>query len=144
MIRLFVNSSLAMSKWGNVTETPVTGSTARQSRRIARLVLPRLEMHRLSRSDAYQDAQHFNTACPLRQRWIEAVSTLFNRWKVKGRSVGNRLKEVRIFQIIIGPGNGCVLVHRQSWNRLRKDVVWIKIRVMRTVAIAGPPAGIQC
>src|SRR5205814_4469445 len=28
MIRLFVNSSLATSKWGNVTETPVTGSTA--------------------------------------------------------------------------------------------------------------------
>src|SRR6266550_1352803 len=28
MIRLFVNSSLETSKWGNVTETPVTGSTA--------------------------------------------------------------------------------------------------------------------
>src|SRR5438874_13199787 len=28
MIRLFVNNSLATSKWGNVTETPVTGSTA--------------------------------------------------------------------------------------------------------------------
>src|SRR5213592_1430530 len=80
-------------------------------------------MHGFGRADAYQDAQHLHAACPLRQRWVEAVSTLFNGRKVKGRGVGNRLKEVRIFQIIIGPGNGCVLVHRQSWNRLRKDMV---------------------
>src|SRR4029077_15013714 len=33
-----------------------------------------------------------------------------------------------------------MLVNRQSWDDLRKDVVWIQIWVMTVVAITGPPA----
>ena len=33
-----------------------------------------------------------------------------------------------------------MLVDRQSWDDLRKDVAWIQIWVMTVVAIAGPPA----
>ena len=33
-----------------------------------------------------------------------------------------------------------MLVNRQSWDDLRKDVVWIQIWVMTVAAITGPPA----
>ena len=36
-----------------------------------------------------------------------------------------------------------MLVYSQSRDRLREDIVRIKIRVMAVVAIAGPPAGIE-
>ena len=48
-------------------------------------------MHRLSRADADQDTQHFHIGGPLRQRWVKAVATLFNRWKVESRSIRDRL-----------------------------------------------------
>ena len=36
-----------------------------------------------------------------------------------------------------------MLIYDQGRDRLREDKVWIKIRVMPVVAIAGPPAGID-
>ena len=32
----------------------------------------------------------------------------------------------------------------QGWDGLRKDVVWIKVWVVAVVAVAGPPARVNC
>src|SRR5262249_45599197 len=45
--------------------------------------------------------------------------------------------------VSIGPGNCRVLVNAQGWDGLREDEGWIKIRVMRVVAVPGPPAGVD-
>ena len=80
---------------------------------------------------------------PLCQRGVQAVATLFNGRKVETRSIRDRLQEIGIRCIRIGPGNRRVLVYRQSRDSLRKDMVWIKIRVMAVVAVARPPAGVH-
>src|SRR5207245_5363896 len=49
---------------------PVSG--VGQRRRIARLVLPGLEVHCLSRADAKQYPQDLWTGDPLSERWVEA------------------------------------------------------------------------
>ena len=87
-------------------------------------------MHRLSRADADQDAQDFHTVGPLRHRWIKAVTTLLDGGKVECRGIGDRLKELRMVHVIVGPGNGRMLASEQSRNRLWKLEVGIKIRVM--------------
>src|SRR5439155_6296452 len=114
-----------------------------QWRRIAGFVRPGLKVHCLGRADADQDAQDFDAAGPLRHRWIETVPTLFDGRKVESRGVGHRLNEVRVAQISIGPGNCRMLSNRQSWDGLRKDEVWIKVRVMVAAAVPSPPTGVK-
>src|SRR5207248_8817543 len=74
---------------------------------------------------------------------IKAVATLFDGRKVEGRGVRHRLNEVRVAQISIGPGNCRMLSNRQSWDGLRKDEVWIKVRVMGAAAVPSPPTGVE-
>ena len=47
------------------------------------------------------------------------------------------------FQVIIGPGNGCVLSRMQAWDCLRKLEVGIKVRIMGAAAVSCPPTGIE-
>ena len=45
-------------------------------------------------------------------RGVQAGATLFNRWKVETRCVRDRLQEIGISCVSIGPGNRRVLVNR--------------------------------
>ena len=67
-------------------------------------------MHGLGGADADQDAQDFRMCRPLCQRGVQAGATLFDGWKVETSCVGDRLQEVRITCVSIGPGNCRVLV----------------------------------
>ena len=69
-------------------------------------------MHGLGWANTHQDTQHFHIGGPLRQRGVKAVATLFNGWKVETRRVGDRLQEIRIRGVRIGPGNRRMLVDR--------------------------------
>ena len=62
-------------------------------------------MHGLRRADADQDSQHFHTSGPLRHRWVEAVSTLFDGREVESRRVGNCLDVLGRVQIGIRSGD---------------------------------------
>src|SRR5207302_2249643 len=58
---------------------------------VAGLVMPDLEVGRLRRADAEQDAQHFETGHALRQRRIEAAAALLDEGEMKTGSVGDGL-----------------------------------------------------
>src|SRR5258707_4905338 len=59
-----------------------------QSRRIARLVMPRLKMRCLDWADTEQDAQHFQISGPLSQRGVESASPLVDKPKMEACRVG--------------------------------------------------------
>src|SRR5437879_13685915 len=92
-------------------------------------------------ADADQDSQDLNVSGPLRHRGIDAVATLFDRWKMESRRVGNRLKEVRVLQVIIGSGNCRMLPNRQSGDRLREGVT--EIGILGAAAVPSPPTSVQ-
>src|SRR5439155_25892285 len=102
-------------------------------RRINRNIRPGLKMHCLGRADTDQDSQHLSTRSSQCHRGVETVATLFNGWKVESSGIRDRLQEIRITCIRIGPGNCRVLIYEQARDRLREDMVWIKIRVMTVV-----------
>jgi hypothetical protein len=85
-----------------------------QRRRIARLVLPGLKVHRLRRADTQQDAQHLPMSDPLRQRRVETGATLFDRGKMKARCVGDRLEGSGGARSALDRGN-----RRKSWRPRR-------------------------
>src|SRR5947207_11529315 len=93
-----------------------------QGRRITGFVRPGLEVHGLGRANAHEDTQHFHISGPLRQRWIEAVATLFNGWKVETRRVRDRLQELRMACIGVRSRNCRVLIYEQARDRLREDM----------------------
>jgi hypothetical protein len=79
-------------------------------------------VHGFRGPDADQDAQHLQAAGWLRHRGIKAVATLFDGGEVKAGGVCDRLQEVRICSIGIGPGNRRMLVHRQGM-KARYEVI---------------------
>src|SRR4029077_14309941 len=100
-------------------------------------VRPRLKVHRLGRPNTNEYSQHFHAGRPLRHCGIEAVPALLDCRKMEPGRVGDRLKEIRIVQIIVGPGNSGVLSSEQSWYRLRKRKIGIEIRVIGPAAVTG-------
>ena len=58
--------------------------------RVARLVLPGLEMHRLGWADAEQDSQNVRMGDPLSQLRIDAGAALLNKGKVEPCGEGDR------------------------------------------------------
>ena len=42
-------------------------------------------------------------------RWIKAVTTLLDGGKMESCGIGDRLKELRMVHVIVGPGNGRML-----------------------------------
>src|ERR1019366_10078832 len=83
-----------------------------KGRRVARLIRPGLKMHSLGGPNANENSQDLDTASPLRHRWIETVTALFDCWEVETGSIGNRLKEVWILSIVIGPRDRRMRSHR--------------------------------
>src|SRR5438445_6346612 len=74
---------LRVKRWGiKVGKRQPIGGIG-QRRRIARLVLPGLKVHGLGGADAEQDAQHLHAADSLRQRWVEAGTSLLDRPKME-------------------------------------------------------------
>jgi hypothetical protein len=67
---------------------------------VAGLVAPGLEMHRLGRADAEQDAQHFDAGDALRQCRIEATAALLDGAEMKC-GLNDRLDVVRRRQILL-------------------------------------------
>jgi hypothetical protein len=87
--------------------------------------MPRLKVHGLRGTDTEQDAQHFQIADPLSQRWVEASATLLNKPKVESGCVGDRLEVVLRGQVGIGSGNGRKLPFQQTrdgwWERVSEE-----------------------
>lgn len=76
--------------------------------------MPGLEVGCFSGPDAEKNPQHVHISYPLRQRWIEAASALFDESEVEAGGEGDRLEVVRNVkggdigragQVIIGSGN---------------------------------------
>src|SRR3979490_2877251 len=80
----------------------------RKLQSIAGLVRPGLKVHRLGGPDADQNSQHLHTGRSLRHRGIKAAAALFDGWEVKGCSICNSLKEVRV----LGMGNLLLTLRR--------------------------------
>src|SRR5215471_4382556 len=51
--------------------------------RVARFILPGLEVHRFGRTDAQQDAENFEVADLLCERWIQASAALLDESEVE-------------------------------------------------------------
>ena len=51
------------------------------------------------------------------QPGVEAVAALFNSWKMESRRIRDRLQEIRVGCVRIGPGNRRVLVYPQKLGR---------------------------
>ena len=96
-----------------------------------------------SGADTDQNPQHFHVRGPLCHGGIEAVAALFYCGEVESGSVRDRLKEIWICCVSIGPGNCRMLPHVQGWDGLRKGETRIKIRVVGAAAISRPPTRIQ-
>src|ERR1039457_2816086 len=108
---------------------------------VAGFVGPRLEMHNRGSADAEHDAQGFQARYPLRQFRVKAAAALLDGAEVKTGRVGDRLKEVRVFQVIVSPRDRRMLAHGQGWNRRLECVA--KVRVAGAAAVPGPPGGVD-
>src|SRR5216684_3915805 len=91
-----------------------------QSRRIARLVMPGLKMGCLDWADTEQDAQDFQIADSLSQRWVEAGATLLDKPKMEARRAGDRLDVVSRGQVAIVSGNRRKLPSTQTRDGLNE------------------------
>src|SRR5262249_23333045 len=110
---------------------------------ITSLIRPSLKVHCFGRADADQDTQDLHVVGPLRQRGVEAVTTLFNGWKVEPCRIGHCLNEVFALQIGVCSRNCRMLPNEEAWDGLRKDEAWIQVRIVTVIAVARPPAGIE-
>ena len=114
-----------------------------QRGRIAGLVLPGLEVRRLGRPDAKQNAQHVHAGDSLSERRIEAGAALLDERKVKGRCVGDRLYVVGRSQVRIASGNRGMLALGQTRDGLREYERRIEIGIVRITPITCPPARVE-
>ncbi len=94
-------------------------------------------MNCLCRSDANQDAQHFHACRPLGHRGIKAVAALLDCWEMESGGIRNRLQEIRIGCIAVGPRNRPMLPNSKARDRRRKRVP--KIGILTVTAITSPP-----
>src|ERR1700731_3453690 len=78
---------------------------------------------------------------PLRQRWVQAGSTLLNRPKVESRGVGDRLDVVVRGEVVVGSWNCGMLPHSQTRDCLWKRVT--EVGVLRATAVPSPPTGVH-
>ena len=93
----------------------------RHSGRIARLVLPGLEMHGLGRADAQQNSQDYWTSDLQSHCRVEAAPTLLDGGEMEPRRVGDRLDVVVGRQVVIS-SRDCrkTRIQGQAGDRLRK------------------------
>src|SRR5579862_3921656 len=107
---------------------------------IARLVLPSLKMHRLTRADTEQDAQNFRARYILRQRGIKTCAALFDKGEMESSGEGDCLKmsgdaggevitDGTAGSVGIRSGNGSVLAHVQARNGLGERGIRVEVRV---------------
>src|SRR5215475_2025392 len=110
---------------------------------VAGLVLPHLEVHRLGRSDADQDAKNLDTGDPLSEGWIQAGAALLDRREVESSGVGDELQVGCRCQVLVSSWYRGVLPGRDRWYRLREGVVERWIWVLGAAPVPGPPAGVE-
>src|SRR6266516_1758037 len=120
----------------------ISQRSQRRRNRRACLVVPDLKVHGLGGADAEQNEQHFHMADPLRQRGVDAGAPLLDRRKMEGGCVGDRLNVLSGGKVTIVSGNGWMLAHIQTRNRLREGGV-IDIGVLRAAAVARPETGVH-
>ncbi len=109
---------------------------------VARLVVPHLEVHRLRRADAEQDAQHLHVRNALRERRIEAAAALLDGAEMECGRVDDGEQVVRILGVAVGPRDRGEPAIEQSRNRIRKIVV-TEIGIGGAAAIAPPPGRVH-
>src|ERR1700686_3992644 len=100
-------------------------------------------MSRLSRADTKQDSQYLRVGYPLGQRWIEAVTALFDSRHVESSRIGNRLDVGVRSQIGVRSRDCRKLSLIQAGDRLRESKPRIEVRVVSSAAVSSPPARIQ-
>src|SRR5215472_8003899 len=110
---------------------------------VARLVVPGLEMHRLSRPDADQDAKNLDTGDPLSEGWVEAGTTLLDSREMESSGIGDELQVGCRCQVLVGCWYSGVLPGRDRGYRLREGVVERWIWVLCAAPVPGPPAGVE-
>jgi hypothetical protein len=98
-------------------------------------------VHGLGGADAEHDAQYFRIGDPLRQRWVEAGTSLLDEPKVEARRVGDRLDVVSRREVAIVAGDGRELPGIQTRDGLWEGVA--EIGVLGAAAVAGPPTGVH-
>ena len=99
-------------------------------------------MHGFSGTNADQDSQHFHASGSLCHCGIEAVAALFDRRKMESGGIRDRLQEIGVCCVSVGPGNCRMLPRKQSWDGLRELEIGIEVRVVGAAAIPSPPTGV--
>jgi hypothetical protein len=115
----------------------------RWRKRVARLVVPGLEMHGLGRADAEQDSQDHRIGDSQGQCRVEAGAALLDKAEMERRRVGDGLDVVRISYIERGDCRMRLPFDEQRWDHLRKNERRIKIGILVAAAIPRPPTGID-
>src|ERR1700730_3838946 len=133
---------------GYIERETAIGHIIRRRKRVARLVVPGLEVHGLGRADAQQDPQdHWigDSQCQCR---VKAGAALLDKAEMERRRVGDGLDVgltswISIRYIDRGDCRMRFPFDEQGWDRLRKNKRRIKIGILVAAAIPRPPAGID-
>src|ERR1700720_345606 len=125
-------------------ETAIGQRSQRIRNRVARLVVPGLEVGGLGRADTEQDPQDLWMGYPLGQGRVEAAAAYLDEGEMECRRVGDRLDVIKRSEGGIGSGNCRMLPSVQARDRLRKirlgvSKIWVKV----AAAIPRPPTGID-
>src|ERR1700730_5639679 len=99
-------------------EWPMGQRSQRIRNRVARLVVPGLEVGGLGRADTEQDSQDLRIGYPQGQCRVDAAATLLDRGKMECRRVGDGLDVAWRREVIIGPGDCRMVPSVQGRDRL--------------------------
>jgi hypothetical protein len=125
-------------------KTAIGQRSQRIRNRVARLVVPGLEVGGLGRADTEQDPQDLWMGYPLGQGRVEAAAAYLDEGEMECRRVGDCLDVIKRSEVGIGSGNCRMLPSVQARDRLRKirlgvSKIWVKV----AAAIPRPPTGID-
>jgi hypothetical protein len=125
-------------------KTAIGQGSQRIRNRVARLVVPGLEVGGLGRADTEQDPQDLWMGYPLGQGRVEAAASYLDEGEMECRRVGDCLDVIKRSEVGIGSGNCRMLPSVQARDRLRKIRLGVsKIGVKGAAAIPRPPTGID-
>ena len=108
----------------------------RQRKNVSRFILPGLEVADLGAADAQKNPEHFHIRRTLREHGVQAASTLLDPREVKAGRVADRLYEVGIAGIGVGPGNCGVFADGQRGDSVPEFVA--EIGITPAAAITRP------
>src|SRR5215467_10977969 len=103
--------------------------------------MPSLEMAYLCSSNTEQNAEDLYVRSPLGEHRIQTGSALLDPGEMKTGRITDRLYEIGVSRIGIGPRNRRVFADCKSRNRISKFIA--QIGIATTAAIASPEIGVD-